>query len=29
MANDIAVGTIEPGCKKVDPILVADNVTRQ
>ena len=29
MANDIAVGKIEPGCKKVDPILVADNVTRQ
>jgi branched-chain amino acid transport system ATP-binding protein len=29
MANDIAVGTLEPGCKKVDPILVADNVTRQ
>jgi branched-chain amino acid transport system ATP-binding protein len=29
MANDIAVGTIEPGCKKVDPILVADSVTRQ
>ena len=29
MANDIVVGKIEPGCKKVDPILVADNVTRQ
>lgn len=29
MANDIAVGKIEPGCKKVDPILIADNVTRQ
>lgn len=29
MANDIAVGKDEPGCKKIDPILVADNVTRQ
>lgn len=29
MANDIAIGKAEPGCKKVDPILVADNVTRQ
>ncbi|CAB4540372.1 MAG: ATP-binding cassette domain-containing protein [Actinobacteria bacterium] len=29
MANDIVVGKIEPGCKKVDPILVAHNVTRQ
>ena len=29
MAKDIVVGKIEPGCKKVDPILVADNVTRQ
>jgi branched-chain amino acid transport system ATP-binding protein len=29
MANDIVVGKIEPGCKKVDPILIADNVTRQ
>jgi neutral amino acid transport system ATP-binding protein len=28
--NDaIAKGAIEPGCAKVDPILVADNVTRQ
>lgn len=29
MANDIAIGAAAPGCKKVDPILVADNVTRQ
>jgi branched-chain amino acid transport system ATP-binding protein len=29
MANDIVAGEIAPGCKKVDPILVADNVTRQ
>ena len=29
MANDIAIGKIEPGCKKVDPIVVVDNVTRQ
>ena len=29
MANDIAVGKAAPGCKKVDPILVASNVTRQ
>jgi branched-chain amino acid transport system ATP-binding protein len=36
MANDvvvdvsnIAVGTVGPGCKKVDPILVADGVKRQ
>ncbi|MEY4411045.1 MAG: hypothetical protein RLZ69_619 [Actinomycetota bacterium] len=31
MANTdaIAKGAIEPGCAKVDPILVADNVTRQ
>jgi neutral amino acid transport system ATP-binding protein len=28
MANDIAKGAIEPGCAKIDPILVADNVTR-
>ena len=29
MANEqIAKGAIEPGCAKVDPILVADNVTR-
>ncbi|MEN9747445.1 MAG: hypothetical protein RLZZ603_137 [Actinomycetota bacterium] len=29
-SNDqIAKGAIEPGCAKVDPILVADNVTRQ
>jgi len=30
MANEqIAKGAIEPGCAKVDPILIADNVTRQ
>ncbi|MFM6939378.1 MAG: ABC transporter ATP-binding protein [Rhodoluna sp.] len=29
MANQISVGEPTPGCKKVDPILVADNVTRQ
>ncbi|MEY4559529.1 MAG: hypothetical protein RLZ82_544 [Actinomycetota bacterium] len=29
MANSISVGAASPGCKKVDPILVADNVTRQ
>ena len=29
MANDIAIGKAEPGCKKVDPIIVVDNVTRQ
>lgn len=29
MANDICIGKAEPGCKKVDPILIADNVTRQ
>ena len=29
MANDIVAGEIAPGCKKVDPILVADHVTRQ
>jgi branched-chain amino acid transport system ATP-binding protein len=29
MANDIVVGEIGPGCKKVDPIVVASNVTRQ
>ena len=28
-ANAIAKGAIEPGCAKVDPILIADNVTRQ
>lgn len=27
-SNAIAKGAIEPGCAKVDPILVADNVTR-
>jgi branched-chain amino acid transport system ATP-binding protein len=29
MANSISVGAAAPGCKKVDPILVADNVTRK
>jgi neutral amino acid transport system ATP-binding protein len=29
MANEIAIGQAEPGCKKVDPILIANNVTRQ
>jgi branched-chain amino acid transport system ATP-binding protein len=29
MANQISVGEPAPGCKKVDPILVASNVTRQ
>ena len=29
MANSISVGNPSPGCKKVDPILVADSVTRQ
>ena len=29
MANEISIGAAAPGCKKVDPILVADNVTRQ
>jgi branched-chain amino acid transport system ATP-binding protein len=29
MANEIAKGKIEPGCAKVDPILIADNVVRQ
>ena len=29
MAKDIVVGEVGPGCKKVDPILVASNVTRQ
>lgn len=29
MANSVSVGAAAPGCKKVDPILVADNVTRQ
>lgn len=29
MANSISVGNPSPGCKKVDPILVADKVTRQ
>lgn len=26
--NQISIGAAEPGCKKIDPILVADNVTR-
>ncbi len=29
MANEIAIGAAAPGCKKVDPILVADHVIRQ
>lgn len=29
MPNQIAAGAAEPGCKKVDPILVADKVKRQ
>ena len=29
MAKDIVVGELGPGCKKVDPIVVASNVTRQ
>ena len=29
MPNEIAKGAVGPGCAKVDPILVADNVTRQ
>jgi branched-chain amino acid transport system ATP-binding protein len=29
MAKDIVVGEVGPGCKKVDPIVVASNVTRQ
>ena len=29
MANSISVGAPAPGCKKKDPILVADNVMRQ
>lgn len=29
MANAIAKGKAEPGCAKVDPILIADNVVRQ
>ena len=28
MANSISVGAAAPGCKKVDPIVVVDNVTR-
>ena len=28
MANQISIGEAAPGCKKVDPILVADKVTR-
>ena len=29
MHNQISVGDASPGCQKVDPILVADNVSRQ
>lgn len=29
MDSQISIGQAEPGCKKVDPILIADNVTRQ
>lgn len=29
MVNDISIGAAAPGCKKVDAILIADNVTRQ
>jgi branched-chain amino acid transport system ATP-binding protein len=29
MANEISIGAAAPGCKKVDPILVADKVVRQ
>lgn len=29
MPDEIAIGKIEPGCKKIDPILVVDNVSRQ
>lgn len=29
MANSISIGPAAPGCKKVDPILVADKVMRQ
>jgi neutral amino acid transport system ATP-binding protein len=29
MAKDIVSGPIGPGCKKIDPIVVASNVTRQ
>lgn len=29
MSNQISVGDASPGCQKVDPILVADNVSRQ
>ena len=29
MPNDIAKGPVAPGCAKVDPILIADNVRRQ
>jgi branched-chain amino acid transport system ATP-binding protein len=29
MANEIAIGAAAPGCKKIDPILVADHVIRQ
>jgi branched-chain amino acid transport system ATP-binding protein len=29
MSNQISVGDASPGCQKIDPILVADNVSRQ
>lgn len=29
MSNQISLGDASPGCQKVDPILVADNVSRQ
>jgi branched-chain amino acid transport system ATP-binding protein len=29
MVNEISIGEAGPGCKKVDPILIAENVTRQ
>lgn len=29
MAKDISIGAPAPGCKKVDPILIADHVSRQ
>ena len=29
MVNSISIGAASPGCKKVDPILVADGVTRK
>jgi len=29
MSNQISVGDASPGCQKIDPILIADNVSRQ